>query len=494
MAKNVATVSDAAWSKLCAEAGQALERIQAEQGARNQAKLARASARGVEHVDQEEKKAAVAKAKEVSKSMTKVLIPLASMGSREMIEKALGKGAKLDQAYEKGMTPAVAAIMAGHIDLAKWLVEHPNHAWVEKRLRKQKGFTELSAAVWVDSPELCEFLTTRNPGLIDISSPLTYGDVSLVDLAYHQSPRAAAWLVKNHKDKFVDNLSLQKKKPAGYYYSWYSRSAALVKALSQGDEESANAMFEHSRTLLESELKMGVAEQSLLLDWINECIKHDEPKALAWIMNKSERAARSMLMGVKGCGVQVNEYTAMDGAIMPAFVKRLKSYGGAWGRDAVSLPLALAAANGGAQDCLDMLLQIEAFRDQVSHAQKEGSNWLWESVFACVNDPSIVKSLQNVGFDFCKSTDDGMNYASMAIKFDIATVKCLEMIGREMSELLAPRALDNKTPFDLAAMAKYPNPRLSKMQAICDKVAIRSSASRSKATREMKAKSKPRRL
>lgn len=471
------------FSRTIAKAAKSLE---AGKDARSAERLARTAGRARAPTAQEaEESKGLRKAEsERVRALTKVLVPLASIGSRDGIERALAQGANLANARERGLNPAMAAILGGHGGLAMWIMGQPGHAWADQ-LKLGMVYSELSAALSIDDVNMFEHLCRVRPGLLSKSKGFAhnyYQTIELMDVALNGAPRIAAWLASNKPE--IAEKGLKNELPY-----WMDRGRALSRAIGQRLPEAAE-LFEFLRGELEDGgSKMGPR----LVDFF---VRGDDATSLAWVFTQSPKIALEWAGGVYGSGNNSGATYGMKsaGAKETAWDERLfRAAQSKGGSAALRIPMAIWAAGHKACDCVDFLLDIPAFNSQVASCQSQPEDWFWEAAYLNIGEPRIVASLAKAGFDFAKPTPGDWAYPALFMRANKPTIKWLEMVGKEMSNLLGARALDGKTPFDMCSDS-HGAELARKARACAEKVAMKGVSGRKRGGGEAKAKAAPRRL
>lgn len=455
-------------------------RIRMGQGkeAREAARAARAAAKGAQPADPEAAKAERKAAAERAKSMTKVLVPLASIGSREALEEAFAMGADLSKAVENGVVPAVAAIRGGHAEVAKWLMERQGHG---QELSRWGSQSELSAAVEADDAQLCEWIAKRRPWQ---ASKQAVQESQMFDAALRGSPKAAAWLIGS-------GLAGSGNKPRSFDWRG-SPAGSIAKAAKAGDMRSAEAIFGHLAKSFEGGVPANNAWGSLSAQFFDRALRADDPELLAWGMGKSQDLAKAAMRPLPGYLVTEwrGYWMGREGPSSVQLAKRVQANGAA----KLSTTLPMWAACVGAVACLDLLLAVDAFRAMPAMMQAEPEKYLWEAGIMSVTDPAVAALLEGAGYDFDKRSDEGWCHAALILADGRPTVKWLEWIGKSKPHQLsgAPEgshgSLEGRSPFALASQVGYSAnaAQLAKWQSVCEKAAMRSGAGRSRATKEVK--------
>lgn len=419
--------------------------------------------------------------------LTKALIPLASIGSRDGLERALAQGADLGRAAAGGVNPAMAAILAGHGDVAMWIIGQAGHRWSDEG-RVGGVYSELSAAMSADNVEVFERVSGARPGLLGKSrahAGFYRSEGTMMDAALSGSPRVAAWLARHEP-----SVAAQRCRPAGGgpYPYWIDRSLALSKAI-EGRLPEAAELLEFLRSDIES------PSEPEGLGLVERFVRADDAASLAWVFERSPRLGLLCARGVAGGRVhKAGQHWARDpGVVGAGLAGRVR---GAWAPGSAAdprVPMAIWAAGHKALECASLLLDIPVFAGQVAACQERPERWLWEVAYLQVGERAIVELLGKAGLDFSRSAPGDWSYPALFMMANKPSVKWLGMVGKEMSGLLGARGRDDKTPFDVCAAAHGEGVAL-KARACAEKAAIRGAAGRGGGTRAAKAKGAPRRL
>ena len=464
-----------------AQLSQAMQAWEQSVERRLQAREARLKARGQEPQDPEKAKQERKERQAMAKAMTKVLVPLAEIGAKEAIEKAIAQGGSLKGAIVDGRNPAMAAIDGGHKELALWICRHPDHQWRWEGPSGRAGRTELSSAINVDDPQLCEELCQMRPSLLEESNHgqkgyVPWGQRSLMSHAMSNFPKAAAWLAQKRPD-----LAKAWEKSAG------AGSGALMAALSQGDTDSAAKLWPWVKNAVEARGKIsssqGAGKNHMVYGLLKAVLEADNPKALGWLLAQSPAIAAKLLNGAM-------LDAALDGGISMWTISRQPDHPWAKGlldeiKAAESSPgnLGLWAAREGALDCFEFLMSIPAFKDQFSKVQHEGKAWIF--AMAEARDPAMVEAMERGGFDFSLEAAPGWGAAALMLSsYKGPTQKWLEMVGREKSSWLAPSKASGLRAFELVRSLSHHDGNLGKWEAVCEKAAMKSSAGRLSQTKQ----------
>lgn len=442
----------------------ALQSLASSQKDRQNLRAARAASRGNKPKSTEEalieKRAETARIKQLNRALS----PLASIGLKSGIQMALEQGASLAKGVEKGVSPAMTAILANHSDLALWLIQQPSHAWVADAmgLRGSQCATELSCAVHMDNAELAQALVEARPSLLAESRGMS-GD-SLFFAAMSHSPRCATWLIqRGATDKNDPPPSHGRAKP-------HLPLQALARALANGDFALASIIHAHAKDEIYELCKQPILERQgayELYYLVEQILKTDDSDGLGWLLKNTPPLCELLARGVQGsAGCARSHY----GPIRTLYQEACNKPSGT--RPPRSI-LPIWAANQGASDCLTLLLGIDFFSSQLAAAQSN-PDIFWQFIYTQVNDPAIISILEGAGFDFTRESCE-MGYVEAILCSDMSTIKWLEMVGREKMHWLAA------APFDAArARQPYRSKEISKAQAVCEKAAMRVGSARSK--------------
>lgn len=446
-----------------AEALQSLANTQAE---RQTLRAARAASRGKEAQSPEdaliEKRAEAARIKQLNRA----LCPLASIGLKSGIEMALEQGASLAKGVEKGVSPAMAAILGKHPELALWLTEQPSHAWAADAFRLREGgqcVTELSCAVHVDNAELSQALAKARPSLLAESRGMS-GD-SLFLAAMSNSPRCAAWLIQAGATReSAQPVPHGRSKPR-------LPLLALARSLANGDFATASIIHAHAKKEIDDLCRLPILEQQgahELYYLVDQILRTDDSDGLGWLLKNTPSLCELLARGVQGdAGCARSHFGPVWTYFQEARKKSLK------GDPAIRSILPIWAACQGASDCLTLLLGIDFFAKQMASVQSTPGIF-WQFLYTQVNDPTLISLLEQAGFDFTKPSGS-LGYVEAILYNNSSTIKWLEMVGREKMSWLVD------APFDTArARQPYRSKEISKAQAVCEKAAMRVGSARAK--------------
>lgn len=444
----------------------ALQSLANTQAERQTLRAAKAASRGKEAKSPEdaliEKRAEAARVKQLNRA----LCPLASIGLKSGIQMALEQGASLAKGVEKGVSPAMAAILGSHPELALWLTEQPSHAWAADAFRLREGgqcVTELSCAVHVDNAELAQALVTARPSLLPESRAMSGDPLFLA--AMSNSPRCAAWLIRTgaarDSEKPVQQARAKRRLPL----------LALARSLANGDFATASIIHAYAKKEIDDLCQLPILEQQgahELYYLVDQILKTDDSDGLGWLLKKTPSLCELLSRGVQGdAGCARAQY----GPVWTYFQEARKKI--PKGAPAIRSILPIWAAIQGAGDCLTLLLGIDFFSKQMAAAQSTPGIF-WQFLYTHVNDPMLISLLEGAGFDFTKPSGS-LGYVEAILYNNSSTIKWLEMVGREKMGWLVD------APFDSArARQPYRSKEISKAQAVCEKAAMRVGSARAK--------------
>jgi hypothetical protein len=483
--------------ELARQARQSIDALSSTKEERALAKAQRMAARG----ETEPKKTAKQLAKEAQEAkkalkerqqeLANMATRLASWGLEEGLRQVEVEGADLSMTNGSA-TPACAAIMAGHAELALWVMSRPSHQWSARRYPHHR--CEMSAAVQRDDPELLARIDALDPQLLALPSPNRVEGETRADFlfaeAMGESPRCAAWLAR----KNPETAQRWAEKVSGKEGRYFTALAPLL-ARAQGLMEEADALLTWCLPLIKG------STQGLAHQFLQGVAKNDDVEGLAWLFEShpawaAELAQNGVSLFDFRYGWLKPDWKQEDKA--PPCKKSIKRIDRAKGYNhdpiqnpRLTMPLAVWLAREEAQDCLDFALGMPAFKDQLGRSQKEPETYLWEAAYQ-ITDPATVGKLARAGFDFDQENEEGWNYLSMVVYSHAANGKWLEMMGMKHSSQGDARGADGKTAFELARMGREPHKQLDKWRLVFERSAIRSGAGKSKAPANKAAKGRGR--
>lgn len=451
-----------------------------------------------------------------SKEANALLMAMAAWGSREGVEFMLERGGDLCARNDERMTPALAAISRGNAELAMWMIERPEYQWVGDRYPAGGVQTELRAAISASSlhPQMLDFaksVAKMRPALW--SEPKTrkdrFGkacneDESLVLKTLAENPKAAAWVIGERPLAAKSILEAAMENNSSYPHSGDFSNQALIRAINNGDEASANALLEYARPLIETPWGSGRGSELRGGALIAHLLQNDDAAALAWFFAKAPKLAAEALDKTQGQGRPWSYGLSTKSSLkIDALIHELDMGSrGQKGQEKKRGSLAIWAAHEKADACLEIILGMPSFRAQVASMQST-PEFGWVDVFL-IAEPKRVEALADAGFDFAKQAPDDWGYAAIGLCIGSPSIKWLEMIGKRFSGLLGPRASDGKTAFELAeeflqgkrsgSSGEGSAAKVGKWAAICEKAAMRTGAGRGKSTKEIKQAKSARRL
>lgn len=446
-----------------------------------------------------------------ARETTKLLVAMAAWGSREGVELILRSGGDLSEQDEEQMTPALAAIWAGHAALAVWMMERPQYQWVADRHKGGNTPTELRVAIMASArhPHMLDFaksVAKKRPSLWDeptFSKEKFWGrdkeDESLIFRALTENPKAASWMIGERPlaAKSILEAATQNNEPYRSYVGEFSM-AALILAIGDGDEACASFLLEYARPLIETPWGKGPGSEACGANLISRIFKEDNAAALGWIFAKCPKLAAEALAKVRSQGRPWRlELNTRSGMKFEELTKEFNAGARTMAEKARRGSLATWAAHEKADSCLEMILGMPSFKSQVASMQSD-PEFGWVDVFMIV-DPKRVELLAEAGFDFAKQAPGDWGYAAIGLCGGDPTIKWLEMIGKRFSDLLGPRSSDGKTAFEVAEMflsgqrsqraGEASSNKVGKWAAICEKAAMKAGAGRGKSSKAIKAKS-----
>lgn len=404
-------------------------------------------------------------------TLTNMLGSLAALGDKAAIERALEEGASLTLASARPKTPATEAILAGHGDLARWLMGRSDCSWATRgRPEAILEGCELNAALRSDDQQTLAWMIEQQPEMEDIwllRRPRRFGE-RIVDVALSQAPRCAAWLIMRRPQWFESAIAetasaLDRSPTTKASFDAAKIVRGLGIALDEADWASAAVIFEVLRPLLERGRGVGSPGLSAVgAEAIWSQIERDCPDGLAWLLAQSEKLASTAVSGGFPSGLAA---VAMKAAAWARNVPGLNPEFAAWmGKpckhpESLREPLMMWAALAGARACFKMLAELPEF--QVPFAQEQDADSShWELAYVAVRDPAMIKAMEAQGFSFSREAGPGWGYSAVfmgsgSMRLHEApagvTAEWLAWMGKNKPELMAGRPGDGKTPFELVA-------------------------------------------
>lgn len=458
-----------------------------------------------------------------SQQATELLLGMAAWGSKEGVELLLRNGADLSGKGSEGSTPVLEAIRRGHAELARWMMSLPEYEWISDRYPQGGLPSELRVAVttsfyWPSMLDFAKEVARMRPSLWE--EPLHFGewrlrgadaktarDDSLLILdALESSAPVAAWLIGQRPATAKMVLDAAAVDGKDYPYSGEFSTGGLVRAIHSGDEAAACAILDYSRPLIEAAWTAGRGAGSRGSTLIAQLLGRDDAAALGWIFARSPILAEQALLKTRGQGRSTSypQGPERNGIALGALAKELGE--GAQKRDRSGSErrgsLAMWAAHEKAVECLEVILGMPSFKQQLASMQST-PEFGWVDAFL-IMEPKVVEQLAGAGFDFSKIAPDDWSYAAMGLCMREPTIKWLEMIGKKFSGQLGPRASDGKTPFEIAqqylaekssrSRGEDRAAKVGKWASVCEKAAMRTGSSRAKSTKAAKMAKSARRL
>lgn len=434
-------------------------------------------------------------------TLTNMLGALAALGDKAAIEKALEEGASLMVASKSAKPPATEAILAGHGALARWLMARPDCSWATSgRPEATADGCELNAALRSDDQETLAWIIGQRPELASIwqaRRQRRFGE-SIADIALFQSPRCAAWLILKNPEWFEKAITLATANALDRS-SWTKASlgnAKLVRgmgiALAEADWASADVIFEALRPQLERGLGFAGARLSPIgAEAIWSQIERDCQDGLAWLLGKSSKLASAATKGGFPSGLVG---VAMKAAAWAGNASKLDLDFAGWMAkpwkhpESVRESVMMWAALGGARACFKMLGELPEFQKPFAEEQ-DADDSHWELAYAAVREPAMIRAMEEQGFSFSRAAGPGWGYPAVfmgsgSLRLAEApagvTAEWLAWMARNKPELMAGRAGDGRTPFELAAESS-PNAKLGEIQrwmAIAEKAQMERAAAK----------------
>ena len=437
----------------------------------------------------EEKKSLAIEEKERKdkvKALTKMLVGLAEIGDLEALKRTVAAGGNITLAWDRQMTPIMAAAGNGHEAVALWILEQNpkfNHMGSIYRnaasyCLKNDSLTILKA-VALKAPEL--FKATRSH---DYRSDKKEGIIALALRGYH-APKCSRWLIENATNLEL-NLSEGK----------IDDALPLNSAIASKDWDTAlwhlNRLVPQWTLRLNTpskvQLENGRGNRAPYLNLFNTLFSRDDADGLLFLLQNAtpfmERTGSYLRRDVGlaySNRLLPHSYNSVLSAQDIEFEKRINQGG-------MEIPTAFLAAMANAPECLELLLSLDVYKNPVSQCQMNEKKWIWEEGCFCACHPETFSLLKNAGFDFEKTAHNGKNYLHMQLSTLTPTQKLIEKLGKEMSGLSDLKDDSGQTPFEQArAERSYASAKINKWEALFQKSALRDCSargSRKKAVRE----------
>ena len=448
---------------------------------------------GKKFLTEEEKQEAKKNKKEAAekaKAYTKMLVGLAEIGSLSSIKEALLQGASIEKSYDRKKTPLIAALENNHVEMAYWLINN-------SKLIVHHGFKYYNAgyaAIVHDNLDVLKLLVEKQKEILNIQD----SNYNLLNSSIRFcAPRCFKWLYENN------NILSDKNLPINNIINARGLGDLIYKSLKTEDFDKESFLdfikekhdlFITNHNINNNFFTYGYHSNSIITATLNSIFRNDDANSLIKLLKKhpdlvdkiKNISLNSLGGSISFTRLYRDKYNDMKN-ISPSKAGEYKKY-----LDPnTKIPLILISAEKNAELCVNFLLNIPTFKNELIKSQTE-NNYLWEDAYTTVTNYNIYKNLKEAGFDFKKLLPQKNNYLHALLATNNFTKTFAEKIGRDLGDLSDKVNENNKTPIQMVTSSYYLSKNEKAFSAF-NKAAIRtvtSYGSRKKTVKEAAKKAK----